>query len=77
MRNSYGVDDEQDVDPDDDGQPFDGCIECWEEFRYDDTGGYNPPCRCGLHCQRCHELVAERERELDDEDDGYWEEPEE
>lgn len=29
------------------------CLECGDEFRYDDTGGYNPPCRgCGL-CLDC------------------------
>lgn len=42
---------------------FDGCIECWEEFRYDDCGGYNPPCKCGFHCRRCHDLEQEREAE--------------
>jgi hypothetical protein len=47
----------------------DCCIECWEEFRYDDCGGYNPPCSCGLHCRRCHEIELEREAERDDDED--------
>jgi hypothetical protein len=68
MQNSYGVDDEI---RDDDGDEFDGCVECWEEFRYDDTGGYNPPCRCGLHCERCHEIVSSRDDEP--QDDETWE----
>lgn len=50
----------------DDSEEFDGCIECWEEFRYDDTGGYNPPCKCGLHCGRCHELFEAREQGWDE-----------
>lgn len=59
----------------DDESEFDGCVECWEEFRYDDTGGYNPPCKCGLHCERCHELYEAREQGWDEEDydDRPWE----
>jgi hypothetical protein len=49
----------------------DCCIECWEEFRYDDCGGYNPPCSCGFHCGRCHEIELEREADRDD-DEGYY-----
>ena len=31
------------------------CGECLEEFRYDDCGGYNPPCPCGCgNCRSCH-----------------------
>jgi hypothetical protein len=40
------------------------CYECGEEFRYDDCGGYNPPCSCG--CQRCPECCrADREYDND------------
>jgi hypothetical protein len=39
---------------------WDACIECGEEFHYDDIGGYNPPCSCGLHCRSCHELEEQR-----------------
>jgi hypothetical protein len=42
------------------------CIECGDEFHYDDTGGYNPPCVCGLHCRSCHEAEAMRDRDDDD-----------
>ncbi|HWT45740.1 MAG TPA: hypothetical protein VN085_07230 [Vicinamibacterales bacterium] len=44
------------------------CIDCGDEFHFDDTGGwciYNPPCVCGMHCRHCHEL-AEREDDADD-----------
>lgn len=34
------------------------CLECGEEFHFDDTGGYNPPCYCktcgGAVCRSCH-----------------------
>src|SRR5687768_4410469 len=36
------------------------CVDCMEPFRYDDCGGYNPPCECGAHCRSCHE-ASERE----------------
>lgn len=31
----------------------DFCGECFDDFRYDDIGGYNPPCDCGLACRSC------------------------
>lgn len=31
------------------------CARCLEDFRYDDTGGYNPPARCQEHCRNCCE----------------------
>lgn len=31
------------------------CDRCGEDFRYDDTGGYNPPCACKLNCRSCCE----------------------
>lgn len=43
------------------------CIECGDTFRYDDCGGYNPPCECGYHCRSCH--AAEEARR--DPDDDY------
>ncbi len=43
------------------------CVECGDEFHLDDTGGYNPPCSCGMHCRSCH--AAEFDR--DDLDDDY------
>jgi hypothetical protein len=37
------------------------CGRCLEEFRYDDCGGYNPPCECGAQCRSCcDEAVCER-----------------
>jgi hypothetical protein len=45
------------------------CAECWEDFREDDTGGYNPPCRCGLMCRDCCDAkCAERADDVDDGD---------
>lgn len=29
------------------------CLDCGDTFRYDDCGGYNPPCRCGMNCRSC------------------------
>lgn len=51
-----------------DAEP-DICGECFEEFRYDDTGGYNPPCECGCGlCRSCHrENARQEEAEADDE----------
>ncbi len=43
------------------------CLTCLEDFRYDDIGGYNPPCSCGLHCRSCHEAIEG----AGDVDDGY------
>jgi len=51
-----------------DDDDFEFCIECGDEFRYDDIGGYNPPCVCGFHCRSCHE--AEEMRHREDDDDG-------
>lgn len=49
-------------------EPLDGCLECGEEFHFDDTGGYNPPCYCkrcqGAVCRSCHTWD---DYELDDE----------
>lgn len=50
------------------------CVDCGEEFHYDDCGGYNPPCVCGAHCRSCHEA---RERGNDEWDDAYPDEDEE
>ncbi len=50
---------------------FDGCIECWEEFRYDDTGGYNPPCFCGFHCRDCHDRIKSEEDDYERPEDSY------
>ncbi len=50
------------------------CIDCGEDFRYDDCGGYNPPCACGLHCRSCHEAAMRDDDEDDRCDDcgRYW-----
>jgi hypothetical protein len=46
------------------------CLECGEEFHFDDTGGYNPPCYCkacaGAVCRSCHprERLAEHARDI-------------
>lgn len=29
------------------------CLLCGDDFRFDDIGGYNPPCRCGARCRDC------------------------
>ena len=42
------------------------CIDCGDDFRYDDCGGYNPPCECGFHCRHCHEAGAREEAEYED-----------
>jgi hypothetical protein len=34
------------------------CDHCGDDFRYDDTGGYNPPCQCRLNCRSCCEHGA-------------------
>lgn len=41
------------------------CDHCGEDFRYDDTGGYNPPCACRMNCRSCCEHGA-CELEADD-----------
>lgn len=47
----------------------DVCAECFDEFHYDDCGGYNPPCSCskcgGLLCRSC----CEKENAFSDDDD--------
>lgn len=50
------------------------CLDCGEDFRYDDTGGYNPPCSCGAHCRSCHDA---EERENDEWMDAFADEAEE
>jgi hypothetical protein len=45
------------------------CIECGDEFHYDDVGGYNPPCSCGMHCRSCHEAEYARDEYEGDYDD--------
>lgn len=47
---------------------YDFCVDCMEEFRYDDCGGYNPPCECGYHCESCHEREL---RDVRDDDERY------
>lgn len=42
------------------------CIDCGESFRYDDCGGYNPPCKCGAHCRDCHDAEEREGKYLDD-----------
>lgn len=54
--------------PDDDDLDF--CVDCGDTFRYDDCGGYNPPCVCGAHCRRCHELAQRDDEPCDDKDDS-------
>ena len=50
------------------------CAECFEDFRYDDCGGYNPPCSCsecgGQLCRPCCEAAnAFSDDDDDDEED--------
>jgi hypothetical protein len=45
------------------------CIDCGDDFRYDDCGGYNPPCVCGTHCRSCHEAEEREASGWDDDDD--------
>ena len=35
------------------------CGACWEDFNYDDVGGYNSPCACRLRCRDCCEARCE------------------
>ena len=45
------------------------CLDCGDIFRLDDTGGYNPPCRCGALCRSCCEHGrCEDDPTRDDED---------
>jgi len=62
------------TDIDDDFEDDDFCVECGDAFHYDDIGGYNPPCACGMHCRSCHEAIeGRRDPDNDDErdDDDY------
>jgi len=43
----------------------DFCDHCGDEFHFDDTGGYNPPCRCGLNCRSCCEHACVRDEPTD------------
>lgn len=44
------------------------CVECGDPFHYDDCGGYNPPCECGMHCRDCHDAM---ERSNNNDGFGY------
>lgn len=44
----------------------DCCGECFDEFHYDDVGGYNPPCLCG--CGRCRSCCEADRMSWEDED---------
>lgn len=49
------------------------CLECGDEFHYDDTGGYSPPCpRCGycLGCCRAGVQFSCHEWDDDEDDEG-------
>lgn len=61
--------------PPDDILPF--CLECGDYFREDDTGGYNPECRCGKeHCvSLCRNCCGAIKSDTADEDE--YERPEE
>lgn len=48
----------------------DWCFSCSDEFRYDDCGGYNPPCQCGVNCRSCCNANCELH---DDEDADFSE----
>lgn len=55
------------------------CVNCMDEFRYDDTGGYNPPCECGARCRSCCDAGCdddEVDTRDDDEHDVYCSCPE-
>jgi hypothetical protein len=54
-----------------DDLPF--CLECGDYFREDDTGGYNPECRCGKEwcvslCRTCCDAIESRQDPEDDEE---------
>jgi len=56
----------------DDDEYDDFCVDCGDEFHYDDIGGYNPPCSCGMHCRRCHEIAEGLyDDEYERDEDGY------
>jgi hypothetical protein len=47
------MDDDVDAPEYEDDEDLEFCGECYEPFRYDDCGGYNPPCICGFACRNC------------------------
>ncbi len=56
--------------PDDEEYDGDGwCLECGDKFHLDDVGGYNPPCKCGMHCRHCHEVEENGDYYERDEED--------
>jgi hypothetical protein len=55
-------------DGDDESEDDGFCLTCLESFRYDDCGGYNPPCECGFHCRSCHEREDDDDYERDYDD---------
>lgn len=65
--------DEPCEDCEDDGR----CLDCGATFRFDDTGGYNPPCNCGANCWnccehgRCYEDNDEPDKGNDPEEDDH------
>jgi hypothetical protein len=51
------------------------CLECGDFFHEDDTGGYNPECRCGKEhcvslCRSCCEAIESRMSDPEDIEDG-------
>lgn len=44
-----------------DDEDVEWCLDCGDTFRYDDIGGYNPPCHCGAKCRSCCDHECERE----------------
>lgn len=49
-------------------EELDVCGECLELFRYDDVGGYNPPCACGHGlCRSCCQAERFQEEEYGEE----------
>lgn len=47
------------------------CYNCGDDFRYDDIGGYNPPCPCGLRCRDCCGASSKRYCPEGTEDDDF------
>lgn len=47
------------------------CLTCGDEFHLDDLGGYNPPCKCGMHCRSCHEADEYEAKDWADDDDDF------
>ena len=61
--------------PPDDILPF--CLECGDYFRDDDTGGYNPECRCGKEhcvslCRTCCDAIESRCADEDERDEDSY-----